>query len=313
MKNNVHQEPSSSTLVLWIKAARLRTLPLAFAVIALGTGLAYKLKGTVDFWIFALAVFTAFSYQVLSNYANDLGDGLRGTDDHRIGEKRAVASGLISIDAMKRAVGIWTISSLLGGSLLTYLAFFDHASLFILFFILNFAAVAAARSYTMGRNPYAYWGGGDFFVFLFFGLVGVLGSASLYGTWHWSFVLPALVAGAYSAAVLTLNNLRDAQTDELAGKRTLVVRNGIKWGRGYFKTLLMLGNILSLIFALYWALLDGAQALVVFHIVFGFLISRVVFRPFTQAQAPEELDRLLKPMAMMTLLFCVGTAICLNL
>jgi 1,4-dihydroxy-2-naphthoate octaprenyltransferase len=178
---------------------------------------------------------------------------------------------------------------------------------------LNIGAVIAATTYTMGPNPYAYWGGGDFFVFLFFGLVGVLGSAALYGPIHWSFVLPALVAGAYSAAVLTLNNLRDIDTDTKAGKRTLVVRFGRKWGRGYFKILLMLGNVLSLIFALYWALLDGNQALLVFHIVFGILLSRVVFKPFTKAQESLALDALLKPMAMMTLLFCVGTAVALNL
>jgi 1,4-dihydroxy-2-naphthoate octaprenyltransferase len=275
----------------------LRTLPLAFAVIALGTGLAYKVSDGVDWRIFALAVFTSFAYQVLSNYANDLGDGMRGTDDHRTGEKRAIASGLITIPAMKRAVRLWTVLALISGGTLVFLAF-NGQVLFYVFFALNIAAVAAATSYTMGPKPYAYWGGGDFFVFLFFGLVGVLGSAALYAPLHGSFVLPALVAGAYSAAVLTLNNLRDVDTDAKAGKRTLVVR---------------IGNVLSLVFALYWALLDGNQALLVFHIFFGLLLSRVVFKPFTKAMEPMELDQLLKPMAMMTLLFCVGTAVALNI
>ncbi|MEY2970041.1 MAG: 1,4-dihydroxy-2-naphthoate octaprenyltransferase [Bacteroidota bacterium] len=297
----------------WVEAARLRTLPLAFAVIALGTGLAFKVNEGVQWMVFMLAVFTAFSYQVLSNYANDLGDGIRGTDDHRTGEKRAIASGLINASEMKNAVRFWTISALLSGGVLVYLSFLGQPILFAIFSLLNIGAVIAATTYTMGPNPYAYWGGGDFFVFLFFGLVGVLGSAALYGPIHWSFVLPALVAGAYSAAVLTLNNLRDIDTDTKAGKRTLVVRFGRKWGRGYFKILLMLGNVLSLIFALYWALLDGNQALLVFHIVFGILLSRVVFKPFTKAQESLALDALLKPMAMMTLLFCVGTAVALNL
>lgn len=296
----------------WISAARLRTLPLAFAVIALGTGLAYKVRDGVDWRIFALAVFTSFAYQVLSNYANDLGDGMRGTDDHRTGEKRAIASGLITIPAMKRAVRLWTVLALISGGTLVFLAFYGQV-LFYVFFALNIAAVAAATSYTMGPKPYAYWGGGDFFVFLFFGLVGVLGSAALYAPLHGSFVLPALVAGAYSAAVLTLNNLRDVDTDAKAGKRTLVVRMGKKWGRGYFKALLMIGNVLSLAFALYWALLDGNQALLAFHIFFGLLLSRVVFKPFTKAIEPMALDQLLKPMAMMTLLFCVGTAVALNM
>jgi len=300
-------------LHIWIQAARLRTLPLAFAVIALGTGLAFKINEYLHWGIFALAVFTAGAYQILSNYANDLGDGLRGTDDHRTGEKRAIASGLITADQMKRAVNLWTVLALFGGGGLSFLAFQERIPLLVLFSLLNVAAVLAAKSYTMGPKPYAYWGGGDFFVFLFFGLVGVLGSANLYGTLHWSFLFPALVAGAYSAAVLTLNNLRDVETDAIAGKRTLVVRFGYKWGRGYFKALLIIGNVLSLLFALYWAVLDGNQYLLLFHIAFGVLLSRVVFIRFARARDSLALDALLKPMALMTLLYCIGTALSLNL
>ena len=298
---------------IWIQAARLRTLPLAFAVIALGTGLAYKINEYVHWGIFILAVFTAGAYQILSNYANDLGDGLRGTDDHRTGEKRAIASGLITADQMKRAVNLWTVLALFGGGGLSFLAFQERIPLLVLFSLLNVAAVLAAKSYTMGPKPYAYWGGGDFFVFLCFGLVGVLGSANLYGTLHWSFLFPALVAGAYSAAVLTLNSLRDVETDAIAGKRTLVVRFGYKWGRGYFKALLIIGNVLSLLFALYWAALDGNQYLLLFHIAFGVLLSRVVFIRFARARDSLALDALLKPMALMTLLYCIGTALSLNL
>ena len=300
-------------LHIWIQAARLRTLPLAFAVIALGTGLAFKINEYLHWGIFALAVFTAGAYQILSNYANDLGDGLRGTDDHRTGEKRAIASGLITADQMKRAVNLWTVLALFGGGGLSFLAFQERIPLLVLFSLLNVAAVLAAKSYTMGPKPYAYWGGGDFFVFLFFGLVGVLGSANLYGTSHWSFLFPAFVAGAYSAAVLTLNNLRDVETDAIAGKRTLVVRFGYKWGRGYFKALLIIGNVLSLLFALYWAALDGNQYLLLFHIAFGVLLSRVVFIRFARARDSLALDALLKPMALMTLLYCIGTALSLNL
>ena len=300
-------------LHIWIQAARLRTLPLAFAVIALGTGLAFKINEYLHWGIFAHAVFTAGAYQILSNYADDLGDGLRGTDDHRTGEKRAIASGLITADQMKRAVNLWTVLALFGGGGLSFLAFQERIPLLVLFSLLNVAAVLAAKSYTMGPKPYAYWGGGDFFVFLFFGLVGVLGSANLYGTLHWSFLFPALVAGAYSAAVLTLNNLRDVETDAIAGKRTLVVRFGYKWGRGYFKALLIIGNVLSLLFALYWAALDGNQYLLLFHIAFGVLLSRVVFIRFARARDSLALDALLKPMALMTLLYCIGTALSLNL
>ena len=102
-----------ATLKHWIAATRFRTLPLAFAVIALGTGLAYKVSDSMDWQIFALAICTSLAYQILSNYANDLGDGMRGTDDHRTGEKRAIASGLISIPAMKCAVRLWTVLALI--------------------------------------------------------------------------------------------------------------------------------------------------------------------------------------------------------
>src|SRR6056300_81320 len=162
-------------LHIWIQAARLRTLPLAFAVIALGTGLAFKINEYLHWGIFALAVFTAGAYQILSNYANDLGDGLRGTDDHRTGEKRAIASGLITADQMKRAVNLWTALALIGGGGLSFLAFQERIPLLVLFSLLNVAAVLAAKSYTMGPKPYAYWGGGDFFVFYFLDWLGCSG------------------------------------------------------------------------------------------------------------------------------------------
>ena len=109
--------------------------------------------------IFALAVFTAGAYQILSNYANDLGDGLRGTDDHRTGEKRAIASGLITADQMKRAVHLWTALALIGGGGLSFFSISrTHVALHT-FSLLNIAAVLAAKSYTMGPKPYAYWGG----------------------------------------------------------------------------------------------------------------------------------------------------------
>ena len=140
---------------------------------------------------------------------------------------------------MRLATNLFTLLSLIAGSTLVYMAF-KSTLYFYFFMVLNVSAVWAARSHTLGSNPHAYWGGGDLFVILFFGLVGVMGSSALQtGTLHALDVLPALVAGAMSASVLTCNNLRDREGDAQHGKQTLVVRYGEKWGRGYFKALLI--------------------------------------------------------------------------
>lgn len=304
---------SNPSLKTWIVAARLRTLPLAFAVIALGGGLAsFHDKGSFDISIFLLAILTSFSYQVLSNYANDLGDGLRGTDAQKKGEQRAIASGAISVMAMKNAVTVFSILALVSGATLITLAF---SSLWIqvVFHVLNLAAIWAARSYTMGSNPYAYWGGGDLFVLLFFGYLGVLGSAALFTeSFYWVDMLPATVAGVGSAAVLTLNNLRDLEGDAAHGKITLVVRYGEKWGRGYFKSLIAIAILASLSFGLYAAIAQQHSAPLVVFLVFLFAL-RVVLRKFVKAQTPESIDPLLKPMALVTLLYCVGTALSIGI
>ncbi len=297
----------------WISAARLRTLPLAFAVIALGAGLAhFHQPGSFDAVLFVLAVLTSFFYQVLSNYANDLGDGIRGTDDAKKGEQRAVASGAISVAAMKRAVLLCTVLALVFGAALIVLAF-SALWVQIVFYVIHVTAIWAARSYTLGTNPYAYWGGGDVFVFLFFGYTGVIGSAALFTE---SFFLidlvPATVAGALSAAVLTLNNLRDREGDQANGKRTLVVRFGNRWGRGYFKVLMGLAQLLALVFSLYAATMTKESYPVIAFL--GFLFAqRFVLRKFSKADDPQKLDALLKPTALITLLYCIITALSLTL
>jgi 1,4-dihydroxy-2-naphthoate octaprenyltransferase len=297
---------------LWVKAARLRTLPLAFAVIILGSGLGYFNSGQFSASLFALALLTSFAYQVLSNYANDLGDGIKGTDENKKGEQRAVASGLISISQMRLATNAFTILALVSGATLVYLAFFGTLYFYI-FSVLNIAAVWAARSYTLGSNPYAYWGGGDFFVFIFFGFVGVMGSSALQtGTITAIDALPSLVAGAMSASVLTLNNLRDKDGDARHGKHTLVVRFGEKWGRGYFKTLLIISILVSLVFSILASALSKEYYPIIAHLVFQFAL-RGQFKKFSQASLPEEYDALLKPLALMTLLYCVLTSISLFL
>ncbi|MEY2963761.1 MAG: 1,4-dihydroxy-2-naphthoate octaprenyltransferase [Bacteroidota bacterium] len=310
MDNDLQPTP---TFKHWIQAARLRTLPLAFATIFLGSGLAaFEHPSDFSWGIFALALLTAFSYQVLSNYANDLGDGIRGTDDGKKGEQRAVAAGIISISQMRRATNLFTFLSITSGTTLSFLAFSDKLSLALLFTVLGLLATWAARSYTLGANPYAYWGGGDLFVFIFFGFVGVVGSATLYGAPQHYFILPAIVVGALSAAVLTLNNLRDQEGDAQNGKQTLVVRYGQKWGRGYFKALLITAFATNLVLTITLVIKSQHGAPVAVHIL-TMLSVRFLFKRFVKAKSPEELDLLLKPTALVTLLYCSALAVVLAL
>ena len=309
MKNTVQEVGPAFRLRIWFQAARMRTLPLAFAVIALGSGLAcYHDKSSFEWSIFLLAVLTSFCYQILSNYANDLGDGIRGTDTDKQGEQRAVASGAISEKKMRNAVQLFTLLALTSGALLAYLAF-ENLILNVLFQSLNILAVWSARSYTLGKNPYAYWGGGDVFVFIFFGYVGVLGSVAIHTNSFYALdLLPASVAGAMSAAVLTLNNLRDIEGDKRHGKITLVVRYGYLWGRGYFKVLLISSMMLNLIFAITITIQSLSYYPLVAHILFQLLL-RFLYRKFMTADSSKKLDALLKPTALVTLLYCVSTAL----
>ena len=309
MKNTVQEVGPAFRLRIWFQAARMRTLPLAFAVIALGSGLAcYHDKSSFEWSIFLLAVLTSFCYQILSNYANDLGDGIRGTDTDKQGEQRAVASGAISEKKMRNAVQLFTLLALTSGALLAYLAF-ENLILNVLFQSLNILAVWSARSYTLGKNPYAYWGGGDIFVFIFFGYVGVLGSVAIHTNSFYALdLLPASVAGAMSAAVLTLNNLRDIEGDKRHGKITLVVRYGYLWGRGYFKVLLISSMMLNLIFAIIITIESLSYYPLVAHILFQLLL-RFLYRKFMTADSSKKLDALLKPTALVTLLYCVSNAL----
>ena len=235
----------------WIQAARLRTLPLSVSGIFMGSAYAYY-QNTFNGTIFGLAVLTTLLFQVLSNYANDYGDGVKGTDANRIGEKRLVAAGVISAQQMKKAVILFSILSLLSALTLIYVAFgkenFLVSSVFIL---LGIGAIAAAIKYTVGSNAYGYNGMGDLFVFVFFGLVSVVGSNFLYSHFiDWKIFLPAISIGLLSVAVLNLNNMRDIENDKAAGKKTLVVKMGLEKAKKYHKTILVLASLIFMFFCL---------------------------------------------------------------
>jgi 1,4-dihydroxy-2-naphthoate octaprenyltransferase len=230
---------------LWLKAFRLRTLPLALTSIGMGAALAaYDM--TFSWPVLIGAALTTLFLQILSNLANDYGDFHNGADnEERVGPVRAMQSGSISEKEMKRAIGVFILLSLISGCSLLYVAFAEQAFSFVpvLFFLIGLAAIAAAIKYTAGKNPYGYKGLGDVFVFLFFGWVGVCGTFFLMsGEWEWNILLPATTIGLFAAAVLNVNNIRDIDADRKAGKKTLAMRLGPEYARWYH-VLLIIGGI----------------------------------------------------------------------
>lgn len=301
----------------WINAARLRTLPLSMSGIILGSFIArWRLTDQGEFWdwrIFALALLVTLLYQILSNFANDYGDGIRGTDAVRLGEMRAVAAGHITAPQMKTGIIILSLLSLVATIALLYVAFLpDHLNSFYIFTGLGLASILAAIGYTIGKKPYGYMGLGDIFVFVFFGLVSVIGSYFLFTkTFSWDLLLPATSIGLFSAAVLNLNNMRDLENDALAGKKTLALRLGFKNAMIYELVLLQLPLIILLAFMLINKLHEQGKyyAFIFFVMIFPLMAVR---RRIMAVKEPRELDQFLKQVGIITLTTAVLVAVGLN-
>lgn len=235
----------------WIQAARLRTLPLSLSGIIMGSFLAAS-KNMFRWDICVLALLTTIGFQVLSNFANDYGDGVKGTDnENRIGPERALQSGAITPKQMLKGIYITIALTMIVALLLIYVSFgSENFILSIVFFFLGLASVGAAIKYTMGKNAYGYSGLGDVFVFLFFGLLGVVGCEFLY-TQKINVLsfLPAISIGLFSAAVLNLNNMRDRDSDMLSNKNTLVVKLGAKKAKLYHYFLLVTGMFTAILYS----------------------------------------------------------------
>ena len=244
----------------WIEAARLRTLPLSVSGIIVGS--MYALANPTDSvltptevfnWkLFAFAILTTLGLQILSNFANDYGDGIKGTDNEdRVGPKRTIQSGVITPKAMKSAIILTSGMTLLSAIYLIYLAFGAHYLGYSLFYlILGITAIASAIRYTVGNSAYGYRGFGDLFVFVFFGLVSTLGVNFLYSKQLDAIlILPATAIGFLSVAVLNLNNMRDEASDRKSGKNTLVVKIGIENAKKYHYFLVIGAMFLVLVFA----------------------------------------------------------------
>ena len=237
---------------VWLKAVRLRTLPLSVSGILIGNSLCFQ-DPEFSGILFVLMLFTAISFQIISNFANDYGDGVKGTDnDNRLGPKRVLQQGLLSREILKKGIVIISLISLLLAFVLIFLAFGSNSWYYILIFIgLSFASVWAAIFYTVGNKAYGYYGFGDLFVFLFFGGVSVLGAYFIQlKTFSYPAILLSLVVGFLSVGVLNLNNMRDIDNDAFVGKRTLVVIMGAAIAKKYHLLLLIVSvSILVYVFS----------------------------------------------------------------
>lgn len=295
----------------WISAFRLRTLPLALSSIIMGSFLAAS-YGFFNWSILSLAILTTLFLQVLSNLANDYGDTINGADHaERKGPVRMVQSGAISLTGMRHAIIVFSVLSLITGISLIVVAFGTSSAFISLFFLLlGIAAIAAAMKYTMGHNPYGYNGLGDLFVLIFFGIVGVVGSFYLYVHYlMWEVLLPALSIGFLSTGVLNLNNMRDVQSDKMADKNTLVVKNGIKWAMAYHMVLIIGAIVLSVLYAI----ISGFGFNKFFFLLSLPLFIRHLF-VVNKAKESSDFDPELKKLAMATLVyvFLFGTGLMLS-
>ncbi len=312
-----------STVKAWVAAARLRTLPLSVSGIIVGASLGYGfVRETADaqlgeyisvshtpLWkilMFWLAILTTVGFQVISNFANDYGDGVKGTDKDREGEQRMVASGVISPGQMRRGIILTSVITFGIALWLLYEAFgWEQLPYLVLFLVLGIASIAAAIKYTVGKNPYGYSGFGDLFVFLFFGLLSVLGTYFLFAKdIPRDLILPAITVGLFSVAVLNLNNMRDIANDARSGKKTIVVKLGSEKAKLYHYALLIIGMGSAIFYTVlhYESIYQWGYC-----VAFIPLILNMV--TVARNKEPVKLDGELKKVALSTFLFAVLFAI----
>lgn len=284
----------------WINAFRPRTLPLALSCIAMGAFLAASVNA-FRWDIFVLCAVTTVFLQILSNLANDYGDSVHGADhDGRVGPSRAVQSGSITRESMKKALVIFIVLCLVSGVSLISISLEGNLSAILVFFGLGILSIIAAIAYTVGRKPYGYVGLGDFSVLIFFGIIGVLGSLYLFTqSVRWDHLLPAMSCGFFSMGVLNINNIRDIESDRMAGKFSLPVRIGRDNAITYHWVLLAGGLLTALAFSI--INYNAAIQLVYLITVPLFLKNGISVSKKNAA----ELDPYLKQLAISTLLFVV--------
>lgn len=297
----------------WIKAARLRTLPLSISGIILGTACAYPAYHTKDnyWWIFGFCFLTTLFFQVLSNYANDYGDAVKGTDnENRVGPARAIQSGEITQAEMKKAIAITSVLSLLSSIGVIYVSFGSENFIqAIVYLVLALACIGAAIKYTVGGSAYGYKGLGDIFVFVFFGLVSTLGAYYLYGhQLDLKVLFPAIAVGLLSTAVLNMNNMRDIENDAAMGKNTIVVKMGHQKAKGYH-----FGLILTAIICFNSYALGTFETWYLYLYAFAYIPLLKNLQTVNSVTNPSDLDPELKRISLSTffisLLFSIAIII----
>ena len=286
----------------WIKAARLRTLPLAMSGILMGAALSY-FDSAFQTKVTVLAIVTALFIQIFSNFANDYGDSQKGTDNqHRIGPKRTVQSGEISPKQMKVGMVVLIVLSLVTGIWLVAEGTKGlDLTTFLLFLAFGIVALIAAYRYTAGTKPYGYAGLGDVAVFLFFGILPVVGTYFLNAhQLNPEIFLPAISIGLFSTGVLNLNNMRDIENDRNSGKNTVVVRMGSNKSKHYHTCLIVIGWITAVTFV---ALRFQSVYQAIFILTLPLFINDLI--KINRIKEPRQLDPFLKKLSIATLLFTV--------
>ena len=292
----------------WIQAARLRTLPLSVSGIIVGS--VYAMSQSIFNWKIVIFAFTTtLGFQVLSNFANDYGDGIKGTDNEdRIGPKRAIQSGVISPKAMKNAMVLTSILTLFSAIVLIYFSFKGKYFIYsMIFLILGILAIASAIRYTVGSSAYGYRGYGDIFVFVFFGLISTIGIYFMFAKRiDWLLFFPATAIGFLSVGVLNLNNLRDEASDRKSNKNTIVVKIGVAKAKRYHYILIVSAMVLIFIFAIFSNYrLDQYLFLLAYIPLTKHLIT--VYKN----QDTRDLDPELKKLALGTFALSILLALCM--
>ena len=288
-------------LVYWIKAARLRTLPLAFSCILMGASIAKICSFEFSIVKLILALLTTLFLQILSNFANDYGDGIKGSDQFRETNDRMVQSGKISKEEMKKGIILISVLGFFSGLLLIFFSFpLEDTYKILLFLVLGVLSIVAAIKYTVGRSAYGYHGLGDLFVFIFFGIVGVFGSFFLFTQEINLLTVPgSLYIGSLSCAVLNLNNMRDIENDIKSKKQTFAVLLGKKKSKIYHYILIITAFI-SLIF-----LLINAGDIIYFLSVLPFLMCLMNMLNVYKNKNAQDLDGELKKVALSCFITCL--------
>ena len=280
---------------LWVSAIRPRTLPLSVSGIIIGGCIAYY-NGFFDYKIFFLAILVTLGFQILSNLANDYGDGVKGTDnENRIGPERAIQSGKISPDEMYDAIKVNILIVIFLTFMLILSSFGTRNFLYsLLFFILGALSIYAALKYTIGATAYGYKALGDLMVFLFFGILSVMGSYFLFArSLEHVLIMPACMVGLLSTGVLNLNNMRDLESDAESKKITVAVKFGLKRAKIYHAFLIISALILGIMFAI---LYYRSWASVIFLVAFLPIIKHLIF--VFKVKEPKLLDSQLKVLAL---------------